>query len=500
MKKILVALLLILVMNNIYATCTASFTASPYADPINPLGVMLNNTSTVSLTGPGQQFVYTVWWGDGTMQYVSTGNTTHNYTIPGNYTIGLTSTVYDSSTLATLCYDSTAYTITISRCAAACYFSATTTGNRINTVAHSYSGSPTIKYTWDWHDHTGADTGVTATHVYPYHSGVYVSVTAVDSNCSYNFGQVVYMGSTNNYISGTIYQDDSATAIPYPQYKVWLINYDSATTSLSAVDSQILNGNSVGYRTVYQFDSATTGTYRIKAQLLNGPSSGTGALPTYATSALMWNSASILYHSGDDLGQDINLQYGTVTGGPGFISGNVSAGANKGTKDGIPGMNVFLMDYNKKAIAYAITDINGDYSFNKVPVGNYSIYPESMSYYTTAGTATITTSSATISNVDFLRSEKHKTIMPNTTGITVIEKEVLSIYPNPAKDRVIINMNNPAETKSDLTIFNMNGQKLYQQSFNGNHTEVDLKGWAKGIYFIKIENENLRLIRKLTLE
>ena len=90
--------------------------------------------------------------------------------------------------------------------------------------------------------------------------------------------------------------------------------------------------------------------------------------------------------------------------------------------------------------------------------------------------------------------------MPNTTGITVIEKEVLSIYPNPAKDRVIINMNNPAETKSDLTIFNMNGQKLYQQSFNGNHTEVDLKGWAKGIYFIKIENENLRLIRKLTLE
>ncbi|MGN6477649.1 MAG: T9SS type A sorting domain-containing protein, partial [Flavipsychrobacter sp.] len=252
--------------------------------------------------------------------------------------------------------------------------------------------------------------------------------------------------------------------------------------------------------TVYQFDSATTGTYRIKAQLLNVPSSGTGALPTYATSALMWNSASILYHSGDDLGQDINLQYGTVTGGPGFISGNVSAGANKGTKDGIPGMNVFLMDYNKKAIAYAITDINGDYSFNKVPVGNYSIYPESMSYYTTAGTATITNSSATISNVDFLRSEKHKTIMPNTTGITAIEKEVLNIYPNPAKDKVIINMNNPAETKSDLTIFNMNGQKLYQQSFNGNHTEVDLKGWAKGIYFIKIENENLHLIRKLTLE
>ena len=53
-------------------------------------------------------------------------------------------------------------------------------------------------------------------------------------------------------------------------------------------------------------------------------------MPTYAASSLYWNSAATVNTvGGDDNGMNINMQYGIVPPGPGFVGGNVLNGANK---------------------------------------------------------------------------------------------------------------------------------------------------------------------------
>ncbi|MBS1778435.1 MAG: T9SS type A sorting domain-containing protein [Bacteroidetes bacterium] len=505
MKKLLFALLSLFVINNVFAACSTSFTvvASPSGNDLLRVALTNASSATAATNQTAQSYVY---WGDGNSTYIGfTGIFYHTYNTPGTYNISVTTSVLDLSTGTFPCKDSVQSSLSVNYTPCATSFSYSSSGTRVNAVANNPAGTTHMTYTWEWGDSTDITTGQTSSHVYPNLNGKYVILTATDSNgCTYRDTQLINMGPLTLYdfLTGTIYQD-SAAAIPYPQYKIWLIGYNAASTTLYAIDSQTITGGATGYKTNYQFDSLGMGDFRVKVKLLNGPVSGTGALPTYNISALRWDSAFVTTHYSTYswvLGRDIHLRYGIVTNGPGFIGGNVSAGANKGTKDGIPGMNVFLIDDSKKAIAYAVTDINGDYSFSKIPVGNYSIYPEDMNYTTTPGTATVAANNTTIANVDFLRSQKYRTITPNTTGISSVKADVLNIYPNPTKDRVIITLNNRPETKSDLAIINTNGQKLYQQSFNGNHAEVDLKGWSKGVYFIKIENDNINVIRKIVLE
>lgn len=68
---------------------------------------------------------------------------------------------------------------------------------------------------------------------------------------------------------------------------------------------------------------------------------------------------------------------------------------------------------------------------------------------------------------------------------TVLEAEpmVLSVYPNPTMGVVRIE----AEDIKNISIFNLQGAKVYETSANGNAFEYDFNSQAAGTYFIKVE-------------
>lgn len=68
-----------------------------------------------------------------------------------------------------------------------------------------------------------------------------------------------------------------------------------------------------------------------------------------------------------------------------------------------------------------------------------------------------------------------------STSITAVQKEDISIYPNPAKDVLYINA--PAATK--VAIYSMDGKTLLQQDNTGS---IDLKPLAAGVYTVKVTN------------
>ena len=68
--------------------------------------------------------------------------------------------------------------------------------------------------------------------------------------------------------------------------------------------------------------------------------------------------------------------------------------------------------------------------------------------------------------------------MDNTIGV--------SVYPNPATDNLTIE----APQKSVIEILNIEGQIIKSISANENYTTFDISGFARGMYFVKIQTKN----------
>lgn len=75
--------------------------------------------------------------------------------------------------------------------------------------------------------------------------------------------------------------------------------------------------------------------------------------------------------------------------------------------------------------------------------------------------------------------------------------EGLSIYPNPAKDRVYITTAKPAMSK-DVEIFDMLGKRIMQATLNGK--ELAITNLTRGVYIIKIKEGDASATRKLVVE
>ena len=81
----------------------------------------------------------------------------------------------------------------------------------------------------------------------------------------------------------------------------------------------------------------------------------------------------------------------------------------------------------------------------------------------------------------------------------------IKLYPNPATDRVQIEIEQvDAFEATSLTVLNAMGQQVFQQHFPANRQkwthQIEVVGWAKGLYFVKIGNSSSQTIRKLLIE
>ena len=77
------------------------------------------------------------------------------------------------------------------------------------------------------------------------------------------------------------------------------------------------------------------------------------------------------------------------------------------------------------------------------------------------------------------------------TGITEPQKEVIRLFPNPAKNEIRIVT--PYRI-SLLKVINTNGQEIYQEQ-NVQSLSLDISGLGEGMYFLEAHTEG-RIIRK----
>ncbi|MBA3648104.1 MAG: T9SS type A sorting domain-containing protein [Chitinophagales bacterium] len=91
-------------------------------------------------------------------------------------------------------------------------------------------------------------------------------------------------------------------------------------------------------------------------------------------------------------------------------------------------------------------------------------------------------------------------------GINAISNSQASLilYPNPATEHVIIQLANANENMLKISLTDMLGEKVYEQSFSKTGKsftrEMDVSNLSKGMYLVTVEQGTLYGIQKMILE
>lgn len=341
---------------------------------------------------------------------------------------------------------------------------------------------------WDFGDGT-TSASLSPNHVFsgtgPYTVClIYSAAGCADTVCQtiggYSVSGAVYAG---NVISGGGFVNDGIA---------YLIQHDPSAGTLTAVDSVPLT------QSYYSFQNVSPGSYLVKAAL--EPSSPVYAnfLPTYLGDELFWNTAlSVIVTNTHIFNPDINLVGGVNPGGPGFIGGLISQGANKTEGDPLANLSVLLLDASDNPISHTTTDAQGQYTFGDLAYGTYHIYVEIPGLLSSPRVVTISADNPFVDWADF---------SVNSTGVTTgIEEQLMGqeflLYPNPAKDRVklVVEVNEPIEGK--ISVLNLMGQTLIEESVRwnvGSHEqELILTDLPEGTYFVVLRAGNQLLSKRL---
>lgn len=332
-------------------------------------------------------------------------------------------------------------------------------------------------------------------------------VTCTTSGLSANSATASY---TVDKISGHI--SFAGTAPDTVSLQVWLIDYNASAGTLIAVDSTMTCLDSL--MAYYQFTGVRAGTYKVKAKSLDATSSmvgSTGYIPTYGSSSAHWSTGANTTHTSSAAHtQDITMILGTVTSGPGFIGGSISSGAGKGTAGDIPAANmlVYLKNATTGVITQTYTNASGAYSFGSIALGTYFIYPEVMAYTTTpSATITLTSSTTSVSSVNFRQYNDTKRILPvtaNIGGVTANNAASFTIYPNPASNTISLSWDGANQGVSNVTITDVAGREVYSFQVNVASTQgasiQTLPVLADGMYIVRISQNGTVYNSKLTVQ
>lgn len=474
-------------------------------------GNLNGNTFSYQITSPGNTaMTYSINFGDGSVGVALSGN--HIYTAPGTYTMIVTSS-------GNGCVYANTYTIFIPTALGCSGNNASFTSTNVGSFGASFTNTSTTgtgslsSAVYSYGDGSSDATGM---HTYAA-AGNYTVVltdTWVDSGTNNvtcidtSVGFVTITGNpiTQGTLSGYIIVDSSVVTAGQPDsMQVYLIQYDANSNTLSAVASQTFYGPYAGY---YQFANVPSGTYMVKvAPHYASANVGLGGMvPTYGDSSLYWATSHqiSLVNTNSSTNNNVYMQFGTITSGPGFISGNVSLGANKNTNTGVPHLLIFLRDANSNLVSSAYTDNNGDFSFGNLPYGTYDVYPENMNYTTTSLSGIVLdANNASMTDATFYQDNAQHNIKPHSTGIhnTMLPANAVVLFPNPAKGNVTLTWSDVRLNNATVSISNVAGQVVYTGTLGTTASKVvNVTGLKGGVYFVRLTGNGVTTNKKLVIE
>jgi len=461
---------------------------------------------TYSATNPAGAtgITYTWYFGDGS--HATGATVTHTYVGNGVYTV----TLNDTSSSAACNYINS-FTDTISSGTYFCDSIHSKVGHFISgtfimILSNYINPYPTLS-PHKLYIYGDGTSGILGNHSYSSY-GTYLLKMATDWIDTFSHTVICHDTATDTvhvdppapFIQGNIYFDSTGPFLSSYDCKVWLISFDTVTNIVTAIDSMATRF-SYAFRGTYP-----VGTYLVKVKSIYD-TSGYGYIPTYYVSGMYWNSASKINYTRTLYDHaDITMLHGTATSGPGFIAGNVLYGAGKTTGSGtvgapVQGLLIMLLDSKNKLIKQTYTDASGNYAFNNLALGDYTVFPESLGYTTTAANLiSLTSSNSGDTSVNF--KQNSRSIYPSYLNVPVIgETRRPIVYPNPVNGPVVVQWDASNSLSATITILNIEGQVVYKTiAHNTSGTaNINLSYLPNGPYFVNIQTTYDDTVLKMTI-
>ncbi len=324
-----------------------------------------------------------------------------------------------------------------------------------------------------------------------------VTVTGTDSNGCTATDSLYLFPNSSRYVAGHV-TDSNGNALTNTW--VYLIKYFNVQDSVVALDSVLTDSN--GF---YLFGTTETVVY-----VKSGPDSAAYPMqvPTYHGSAPVFVQAdSILTVPCDTAWADIDNLSGMNPGGPAFVAGYVYQGAGKTVGcegDPVVGLSLVLLNANGDLMAQTYTDTDGNYRFENVLPGTYTIWADDPSIdLSLAPTFTIATGD---NGLDANLHYKNNTlelcggvgIAPVFTGL-----ESLHFFPNPSTGEVTLELSLTQAQTVNIQVLDALGATVWQQQVPGNNKQIretfNLSALSTGIYFLQVRAGDQSMTRKLIL-
>ena len=201
-------------------------------------------------------------------------------------------------------------------------------------------------------------------------------------------------------------------------------------------------------------------------------------------------------------------------GGFGLFNGQIIEGYGWGRAFGDPieGISVKLgITGTNQLVASTYTDVNGNYTFSNMPLGNYTVYVDIPGLTRDSShTFTADSTNSQFLCLDYLVDSVAIYKLPCTIGINniITDQTHFNVYPNPVIENATVRYSISADANVKLDIYNVFGVKVQslvntqQQSgeynFNFNAKNNNLK---PGMYFISLSvNGKMNVMRIVVME
>lgn len=129
---------------------------------------------------------------------------------------------------------------------------------------------------------------------------------------------------------------------------------------------------------------------------------------------------------------------------------------------------------------------------------NYGVAGKILEFGVSA-TYTVTLIAANVSGVSAPASKTVQVDLCINAGIADNAlSSLVSIFPNPARD--VVNVSLPAGNDYKVQLINVVGVVVHEEKVSREHFSLNLAGKAKGVYFLSVENNNEKAIKKIVIE
>lgn len=431
-------------------------------------------------------------FGDGNSS--TQANPYHTFSVPGTYLVCLT--VTDSGCTNTFC-DSVNLG-GFPNCQADFSWTSSPSGLYSFTNLSTVGALGSLTYFWDFGDSTFSSLE-NPTHTFFTPGPWVVCLTIVDTTngCTSTLCEVILGQNPGQYsINGWAFADSSNMIYDGMAY---LIVHDSVSGTLTQIDTANILQN------FYHFSNVSPGTYLIKAALLPASPDYANYLPTYLGDELFWsNATSTIVTNSNIFNPPIFLIQGANPGGPGFIGGLISQGANKGPGDPLSDISVLLMHNDGTPSGHTVTDANGEFSFSNLAYGTYKVHVEVPGKESEEWTVVIDGTNATFETANF---EVGSTQI-HAVGTTAIDQfttgEVLAVFPIPAREVLNIQVNFSEPVNVGLSLVNMMGQTVAVKTeglmVGSRELSVDVRNLPQGTYLLRIQADAQLVTRRVLVK